>query len=168
MAEDAFMWLVGGKPAVEGETTDDKMKANKAFELTSYSFGGYNQQNIGSGTSGAGAGKGEYNQLSITKDVDRASMTLFQNMLSGAHFEKAFVLIRRAGGDQINFLEINMLKVFVANIDWSGSGGMLNESVVFGAGSIETKYTPQKADGKADTPVAALWSKITNTPEFKV
>lgn len=168
MAEDAFMWIKGGKPAVEGETSDDKMKAKKAFELQSYSFGGYNQQDIGSGTHGAGQGKGEYGQLAITKTVDKASMTLFQNMLSGAHFDEAFVLIRRAGGDQINFLEINMKKVFVANIDWSGGAGMLSESIVFGAGSIETKYTPQKADGKPDTPISALWSKITNLPEFKV
>jgi len=172
MAEDAFMWIdAGAKPDIDGETTDDDMKKKKAFELTSWSIGAFNHQTIGSGTHGAGAGKGEYQDFVVTKVVDKASMALMQHALAGTHLKEVNVLVRRAGGTdqkQISWVEIKMLKVFVSSINFSGGAGMITESVSFGCGAIELKYVPQKADGGPDTPIPVIWSKVTNKPELKI
>ena len=169
--EDAFGWVVGATPAVVGETTDDDMKANKAFELTSWNIGAFNGQTIGSATHGAGAGKGEYSALSCTTNVDGASMTLFQHALLGTHMPEMHVLVRRAGGadqKQIPWIQIKMLKVFISDINFSGGGGMISVAVSFNCGAMEIKYIPQLESGAPGTPVPAVWSKVTNKNELKV
>ncbi len=172
MADDQFMWIdAGSKPDIEGETTDGEMSANKAFELISLDFGAHNPQSIGSGTHGAGAGKGEYTHVAISKNVDKASFALAQHALAGTHLKEANILIRRAGGTdkkQVNWIEIKMLKVFVSSININSGGGMISESVMFNCGAVEWKYYPQKKDGTAGTPVPTVWSAITNKPELKV
>ena len=170
--EDGFMWITAGaKPDIHGETTDDDMKANKAFELTSWNIGAFNGQTIGSATHGAGAGKGEYSAFSCTKGVDSASMALFQHALAGTHLTEANVLIRRSGGTdqkQIPWIQLKMLKVYISDISFSGGGGMISEAVSFNCGAMEIKYVPQDDKGAPGTPIPAVWSKITNKPELKV
>ena len=173
MAGDVFIWIdTGGpKPDVHGETTDDDMKKNNAFEVLSWSFGAFNAQTIGSATHGAGAGKGEYTELVINKNVDKASTPILQHTLAGTHFKQLNMLVRRSGGTdqkQVNWMEIVMQKVYVSNYSVSGSGTDISEGVSFASGAVEIKYYPQKADGSADKPIPAQWSKITNKPELKV
>lgn len=172
MAEDVFMWIdAGAKPDIHGETTDDDMKGNNAFELLSWNIGALNMQSIGSAAHGAGVQKGEYTPFSVVKNVDAASMPLMQHSLAGTHLKEANVLIRRAGGTekkQVKWMEIKMQKVFISDISFQGGGGSVSEAVTFNCGAIEMKYYPQKGDGTADKPLPAVWSKITNKPELKV
>src|SRR5215472_4698254 len=104
MAFDAFMWLKGGKPEAHGETTDDKMKENKAFEIYSFSFGASNPVSIGSQSSGAGAGKVSISSFNIMKKMDSASPALFKNCCEGEHFTTAHVVLRKAGGTALQYL----------------------------------------------------------------
>ena len=166
MAYDAFMWLVGGSPAVAGESTDKTFSANKAFQIYSFSFGASNPVNIGSAGAGAGAGKVSISSFNIMKQFDSASPGLFLNCAAGAHFTEAHVALRKAGGTALVYLQYDFFEVFVESVQTSGSTGgddTPTESVAFAFAKMDMKYTPQTTTGAAGTPIPASWNLTTNT-----
>lgn len=168
MAYDAFMWLKGGEPEAKGETTDKEMSKNNAFEIFSFSWGASNPVNIGSASSGYGAGKVSISSFNIMKKSDSASPILFLNCCKGKHFTSGHVVLRKAGGEAIPYLEYDFDEVFVESIQWSGSSGgddVPTESVSFAFGKVDIKYTPQSAKGTKATPIPASWDVRTNTKD---
>lgn len=168
MAYDAFMWLEGGAPESKGETTDHAYAAKHAFEIFSFSLGLSNPVTLGSQSGGAGAGKVIFSSFSIMKKTDSASPTMMLNCAKGQHFTAAHVVLRKAGGDALEYLTYDFKEVFVESIQWSGSSGGDDapaESVSFAYGSIDLKYTPQKGKGEKGTTIPASWSILTNKSE---
>jgi type VI secretion system secreted protein Hcp len=160
MAFDCFMWLKGGTPPVEGETTDKTYKDKKAFEVFSFSVGASNPVTIGSGTEGSGGGKVSISSFSIMKKSDKASPNLFTNCCKGSHFDEGHVVLRKAGGEAVEYLKFDFEEVFVESIQWSGSSGgddTPTESVSFAFGKIAMEYTPQSAKGQKGTPIPSNW-----------
>ena len=93
MAIDTFIWFVqqSGMQAPVGETQDAAFKAggagldgdpNPAFELKDWSFKVSNKSTIGSATGGAGGGKAEFGEFTVSKLVDSASTDFFRNCRS--------------------------------------------------------------------------------------
>ncbi len=66
------------------------------FELDEYSFDIEQVLNIGSQSSGVGAGKVKFNAFSITRKIDRASPTLFDMACSGTAFKQVSSRCARA------------------------------------------------------------------------
>jgi len=166
MAYDAFMWLKGGSPEAKGETTDATFSKNNAFEIHSFSWGASNPVNIGSASGGAGAGKVSISSFNIMKKTDSASPALFLNCCKGQHFTEAHVVLRKAGGDALEYLNYDFTEVFVESIQWSGSSGgddTPTESVSFAFGKVDLKYTPQKGKGEKGTAIPATWDIRANT-----
>ena len=165
MAYDAFMWFTGGQPTPKGESTDDTYKAKGAFEIYSFSWGASNPVTIGSGTTGAGAGKVSISSFNVMKRMDKASPVLFLACCKGAHYDKADVVLRKAGGTAVAYLTYTFTEVFVESIQWSGSSGgddTPTESISFAFGKCEMKYTPQDDKGNPGTAVPATWDLRTN------
>jgi len=89
MAADNFLWFPdpakGGLLAAanakasqpEGETTDKWFKDMKALEVSNVSFGLGQAQTAGSSSTGAGAGKAKFEEFSLDKGVDLASVPLY-------------------------------------------------------------------------------------------
>lgn len=168
MAYDAFMWLEGpnsGKP-VEGETQDKTMSAKKAFEIYSFSFGASNPVTIGSTAGGAGGGKVSISSFNIMKKTDSASPGLFLNCCMGSHFDKAEVVLRKAGGQAVEYIKYHFGTVFVESVQWSGSSGgddTPTESVSFAFGQFTLEYLPQTAKGSGGSkPMTADWDMVKN------
>jgi len=164
MAYDAFMWLEG-EPKAEGETQDKVYKDKKAFELYSFSWGASNPTTIGSASEGAGGGKVSISSFNIMKKTDKASPVLFYACCSGGHYDKAHVVLRKAGGEQIEYLQYDFEEVYVESVQWSGSAGgddTPSESVSFAFGKCEIKYTPQTVKGQKATPIPASWDLRLN------
>jgi type VI secretion system secreted protein Hcp len=167
MAFDAFMWFEGGTPPIEGETTDDVFKANKAFELYSFSLGASNPVTVGSAGGGMGAGKVSLSSLNVMKKTDNASPTLFNASCRGTHYPKAHVVLRKAGGKQTNYIQFDFVEVMIESIQWSGSSGgddSPSESASFAYGTLTLSYWPQKPDGTQGTMNSFSWDQLTNTP----
>jgi type VI secretion system secreted protein Hcp len=167
VAYDAFLWFTGGTPPCEGETTDETYKDKKAIEILSFSLGAFNPVNIGSTSGGAGAGKVDFSGVSIMKNTDKSSISLFANMCAGTHFTDATIALRRAGtagksGDL--FLQFTFKMVFISNMQWSGGGGqdLCAESLNFDFGSIKIEYFKQDAAGKQAKAGEVMWSRIKN------
>jgi type VI secretion system Hcp family effector len=148
-AVDAFIWFEG----VQGPVEEPAHKG--AFEIKDFSFvgdptGGCGMScratNIGSASSGAGAGKVKFNEFTITKATDKASPSFFKHaQMTGQHFPKVKIEMRKAGGgERGQFMDYTFTNVFPTKINWSGPGDEgPEESITFVYGSMTLHYAKQ-------------------------
>jgi len=179
MAADNFLWfpeaakgglLVGKATKPEGETTDAWFGKKLAMEVSSISFGVSQAETSGSGSTGAGAGKVKFDEFSIEKNVDLASVPLYNACTAGAHYPSVMLAIRKAGGSNLLYLQYIFRMVFVTNIGWSGGDGEAapKETIKFKFGGMGIQYIQQNADGTQGTKMAGLWSTAANKPTLDV
>jgi type VI secretion system secreted protein Hcp len=181
MAADNFIWFPeaakggnlsdkGAKP--EGESSDNWMgsKTLKALECLSVTFGVSQAETTGSAASGSGAGKAKFEEFTIEKYVDLASVPLYNACTAGAHFPTVMLANRKAGGSQLLYLQYAFRMVFVTSINWSGGGGeeAPKETIKFKFGAMGIQYIRQKSDGQAGIPIEARWSTAVNKPVLTV
>jgi len=155
---DYFLKIDG----VDGESTDDKHKAE--IELESFSFGGTNAGSFSSG-GGGGTGKVVLNDFHFVKKVDKASAKLFTSCATGEHLKKATLVCRKAGKDQQEFLTIVLSPILVSSYQTGGSAGsdvIPMDQVALNYGKIEFKYKEQKPDGSLGGEVVGGWDVTTN------
>jgi type VI secretion system secreted protein Hcp len=128
-------------PDIPGESTDS-VYAGKV-DVLSWSWGVSNSGSAHAG-GGGGAGKANFQNLSLTKYVDKASPQLMLRCANGAHIPKATLIVRKAGTPPIEFLKIELTEVLVASVSTGGSGGedRLTENVVFDFAQLSLTYTP--------------------------
>jgi type VI secretion system secreted protein Hcp len=166
MAWDAFLKLGDGSKA-KGESTD--AKHTNEIELTAFSFSISNPSTVGSATTGSGGGKASFSTFNVVKRTDKASAVLLQMCASGDHFDKAQVVLRKAGGkNPLEYLIYTFEQVYVDGIQWqgtTGSGDTPAESVSFSFATVHAKYVPQKPDGTGDSPVEGGWDLVQNQPK---
>jgi type VI secretion system secreted protein Hcp len=179
MAADNFLWfpapatgglLVGKATQPEGETSDNWFSKKKALEVLSFSFGVTQAETSGSAASGAGAGKAKFEEFSVEKAVDLASVPLYNACTAGAHFPSVMLAIRKAGGSNLLYLQYIFRMVFVTGINWSGGGGeeAPKETIKFKFGAMGIQYIQQTAGGGEGTKIQGLWSTTSNKPSLDV
>jgi len=172
---DAFCYFPS-EPKIKGETQDKDYgpKGKKAFEIISFEIGAENNINIGSISSGGGAGKATFKELTITKKTDTSSTELFRQLVSGNHFKDMTIDLRRSGGTSkgsgLVFLKFEFKLVMLQDISWSGSDGddICEETIVLQYGAMKVTYTAQKADGGKGDESDAEWSRVLNQANFAV
>ena len=167
---DAFLKLDG----IKGESADHKHKGE--IDVMSFSWGAA-QTGVQATGGGGGAGKVHFQDFHITKKTDASSPLLMLNCADGAHIKEASFVIRKAGGEQLEYLKIKLTDVLISSYKPSGSEGILigllqpaaqggnksgdeipMEQVTLNFAKIEFTYQPQGADGKAQGgPVMAGW-----------
>ena len=135
---------------------DDKFK--DCIEILSYSLGVSNSGSGGVG-SGSGVSRAHFNDISITKYVDRSSPNFFICCANGAHSDKAMLHVRKAGEKPQEYLTITMEEVFISSYNHAGSDDSLlpTENVTLNFSKIEFKYSPQKKDGSLDAANPKGW-----------
>jgi type VI secretion system secreted protein Hcp len=190
MALDSFLQFNhGGNPGaqtINGETQDIEMgKLNpRPFDIQSWTFGASQQVNVGSSSSGIGAGKVEFQPFKITKQVDTASPFFFQTCAQGGHYEQCSLFVRKGGGTAnrtgIIYLRFDFKMVFVTQIGWSHDDTAPKEEVTFEYGALRVTYTPQEKTGAPRRAISKqpsgdpggvnpqAWSKLLNSTEFEV
>jgi type VI secretion system secreted protein Hcp len=86
---------------------------------------------------GGGAGKVSVHDISITKKVDKSSPTFFRACVSGAHYKKVTITMRKAGGKQ--FIKYTMSDVIISSYQLipSSGGGAPQESATLHFAKIE-------------------------------
>ena len=178
MAIDTFIWFdhTGAAAALEvvGETQDDRFKkggsgpagAFGAFEIKDWSFDVQNKTTIGSATGGAGGGKAEFAEFTITKAVDTASPAFFKNCVAGAHYKEVVLACRKAGADPTSagkeYLTYTFSTVFTTKVAWKHGDDGPAEDITFVYGQLKIEYLPQDKTGKLANPKIAGWSVLTN------
>jgi len=179
MAADNYLWfpsaatggLLQGKAAQpEGESSDDWFAKKKAVQINSFGFGVAQAETSGSATTGASAGKAKFEEFTIDKDVDNASCPLFGACVVGAHYPSIMLVIRKAGGGNLLYLQYIFRQVFVTGINWSGGSGEENpkESIKFKFGAMGIQYIQQLPTGGEGTKMIGSWSTVSNQPTLDI
>ena len=142
-----------------------KNNAGKVFEVEDYSFDIEQTLNIGSQSTGAGAGKVSFNPFSITRKIDKSSPDFFKNACSGTAFKQVSLGLRKSAGDDTAgkfFLRFDFKLVAVKTISWAHGDESPTETITFEYGGLQVKYTPQLADGSFGDLMHAGWNRVKN------
>jgi type VI secretion system secreted protein Hcp len=153
MAVDMFIKIDG----IKGESRDKVHKDE--VSVLAWSFGA-SQSGSTHLSAGGGSGKVNFQDISFTKHVDKSSTSLLAHCANGKHIKEALLTVRKAGGSPVEYLKIKLTDILVSAYSTGGSGGedLLTENVTLNFAAIEYTYTPQKADGSADTSVVTKWN----------
>jgi type VI secretion system secreted protein Hcp len=159
MAMDMFLKM----EPIKGESRDKEASKVGTIDVLAWSWGMSNSGTAHMGT-GAGAGKVNVQDLSLTKYIDSASPSLQLACCNGKHFDEATITVRKAGETPLIYLVIKMTEVMVTSVSTGGSGGedRLTENVTLNFSKVEVTYTPQDAKGKAGDPIPFGWNIAEN------
>ena len=89
------------------------------------------------GTGGSGAGKADLADLSIMKDMDKASAPIFKALLSGTHIKTGVLSAVKTGAGGKPFLKISFEELFITSQQISASSEVPSESVSFSYNKIK-------------------------------
>jgi type VI secretion system secreted protein Hcp len=144
--QEMFLKLEG----IDGESRDQTHKDE--IDVLAWSWGMSQSGSFHVG-GGGGAGKANFQDISITKYIDKATPDLMLYTSNGDHIRDATLTVRKAGGEPVEYLVIEMKKVLVTSVSTGGSGGedRLTENVVLNFAEVKVKYTEQKDDGSTQT-----------------
>jgi type VI secretion system secreted protein Hcp len=143
----------------------------QVFEVSDYSFDIEQALNIGSQSSGVGAGKVTFNPFSITRKIDVASPKLFDMACAGTAFKQVILALRKSTGANVTagnaasgqvFLRFDFKLVAVKTISWSHDDESPNETVTFEYGGMLIRYCQQKPDGTFEAVTPGGWNRINN------
>jgi type VI secretion system secreted protein Hcp len=158
MAVDMFLKL----DKIEGESRDSAH--GKEIDILAWSWGASNSGSAHVG-GGAGAGKANFQDISLTKYIDKATATLFDHVAHGTHIDSAILTVRKAGGTPLEYVIITMKECIITSVSTGGSGGedRLTENITINFAEVALDYQPQDAKGaKQGGPVKFKYNIATN------
>jgi len=147
---------------IEGEATSDGHK--NEIDVLSWSWGVTQPGSAGYAGAGAGVGRAQFQDLTISKYLDKASPKLMQTCAAGEHKPTVVLTCRRAGGSQQDYLELKLSTVILSNYHVSGGGGesMPIESLTINYAKIEFSYWGQDEKGSKTGVTKAGWDISAN------
>jgi type VI secretion system secreted protein Hcp len=149
---------------LKGESKDKTHKDK--IDVLAWSWG---MSNSGTAHVGGGAGAGKVNvqDLSFTKYVDKSSTSLALACCKGTHYDKATLIVRKAGGTPLEYITITMSEVMITGLSTGGSGSedRLTENVILNFAKVKVEYKEQDDKGAGSKTPDLVWDIAGNTPE---
>jgi len=153
MAVDMFL-LFNSKSSIKGETQDKTYSTKDGIDVLAWSWGMSQSGSFHVGA-GGGAGKAHFQDISLTKWVDKSTPNLMLCCATGKHIDDATIIVRKAGDKQLDYIKIKMEEVMVTSVSTGGSGGedRLTENVTLNFAKVTYSYFPQKKTGEVDAAI---------------
>ncbi|MDK3026259.1 Hcp family type VI secretion system effector [Cupriavidus taiwanensis] len=151
MAQDIFLKING----IDGESQDSSHK--NEIEVLAWDWSIEQQSTMHAG-SGGGAGKATVSDLSFEHFIDRASPNLMKYCLTGKHINEAVLVVRKAGGNPLEYLKLTMTDVIVTRVSPKGSVEdevRMREKVALSFSRVKQEYVVQNAQGGSGGAVTA-------------
>jgi type VI secretion system secreted protein Hcp len=160
MAVDMFMEM-GEK--IKGETQDKEFKGKGGIDVLAWSWG-MSQSGSFHGGGGGGAGKANFQDLSFTKYVDKATPAMMIALAKGSHIDSCKLTCRKAGEGAQKYIEVTMKKCMVTAVSTGGSGGedKLTENVTLNFSEVSFEYFMQDAKGSTASGGKLAWNIAEN------
>lgn len=157
MAVDMFI-KVGD---LKGESKDASHKAE--IDVLAWSWGVSNSGSAHTG-GGAGAGKANVQDLSLTKYIDLSSPDLLLACCNGKHFPEATLTVRKAGETPLEYLKIKLTEVLITSVSTGGSGGedRLTENITLNFAKVNVDYMEQTEKGAVGGKPKMGWDIAAN------
>jgi type VI secretion system secreted protein Hcp len=133
----------GNAPSVIGTINVDGVhKPDEASEILAFSGGLSNSGTLG-GSTGGGAGKANFQDISVSKYVDSSSPKLYMLGAEGTHIKTVTIVVFRKGTKDPE-LTYTLEESLVSSIS-QGAGGASEPmaNVTFNFGRIKIKFTPE-------------------------
>ncbi|UTH47143.1 type VI secretion system tube protein Hcp [Loktanella salsilacus] len=161
MAVDMFLDIEG---EIQGESQDKEHK--DTIDVLAWSWGMSQSGSFHVG-GGGGAGKANFQDLSITKWIDNSSAELMKYCANGDHFPSATLYIRKAGKVPLEYLVIKMGKMMITSVSTGGSGGedRLTENITLNFAEVKVEYKKQKEDGSGEAAKEFPWNIAKNSAD---
>ena len=152
MPFDAFIHIDG----IEGESNDDRHAG--WIEVKNFNLSvGQRVSHTASSAGGAGAERVDFTEFSFAKLLDIASPQLALACANGTHIDKIKVVICRAGGEKVKFMEYRFINCLISAFSTNSINGEFPvDEVAIHFGQIEWHYTRQNRSGGA-----AMGSMVT-------
>ena len=153
MASTDYFLKIEGIP---GESKDDAHPDE--IDILSWAFGGAQAGSFG-GAGGGGSGKVNFQDLSFTKKLDKATPELLLKMADGTHITEAVLVCRKAGTEPLEYLKFTFSDLLVSSYSTGGSGGDVfpHENWSLNFSKYEVEYVEQNEDGSGKSPVKTGW-----------
>jgi type VI secretion system secreted protein Hcp len=149
---------IGGESTVVGHANE--------IDVLAYSTGASNNSSTHTG-GGAGAGKVNFQDLSLTKYVDGTSPLFLLACATGQHFNTAELKGARRSKNGVlqDYLTVKLTNVIVTSISSGGTAGDLKqiENITLNFAKIELTVRKANSDGTLGAPVTISWNIATNT-----
>jgi type VI secretion system secreted protein Hcp len=157
-ATDIFVKAEDGSGVIKGESADAQHKGE--IDALSVQFG----DKTSVSATGAGTGRAQFDEVTITKHADRSSPVLAGMVAGGKSLRTVTIYMRKAGNRPLVFTELALTTAVVTSYTFALSPGsdFGTETVTFHFEKIKMTYTPQKPDGTGDTPVVMTWDVAAN------
>ncbi|KUZ60277.1 Hcp1 family type VI secretion system effector [Burkholderia ubonensis] len=142
MGQDIFLRLAG----INGESRD--VRHGNEIEVITWNWAVSQQSNMHLG-SGGGAGKATVGDMLFEHYIDCASPNLVQYCLLGKHIPEAVLVMRKAGGEPLEYLKITMEGVLIAQVTAASNRNMAmpREEVRLSFARVRQEYVIQNARG---------------------
>lgn len=152
MAMDMFLKLGD----IAGESKDSKHGGE--IDVLAWSWGASNSGSAHTG-GGAGAGKVNVQDLSLTKWIDKATPDIILATCNGKHIPEAKLTVRKAGETPLEYFVITMTEVLISSYSTGGSGGedRLTENVTLNFAKVKIEYKEQTATGGVGATPSVGW-----------
>lgn len=119
--------------------------------------------NTGVASTGAAAGKVEFNPLTVVLPVDFVTPLLLQACAEGTQFANASLIVQAGGtSSPVTTQKYNFKTVVLRSLSLAGSTSGDQQSLTFGYGALQITFTPLNAQGKAQTPSTGGFDITTN------
>jgi Hemolysin-coregulated protein (uncharacterized) len=146
---------------IPGESHDEKHKDEIELE----SWGWRSEQQGGSAVGGgAGVGKVRMQDFWVKMKTNKATAKLGLACWNGKPIPKVVLTCRKPGEEQQEFCKVTLTNSVITSQSISGKEGDTHpaDECSFNFEQIEIEYSPQKEDGKLDSPVTAGWNVKKN------
>jgi|SwirhisoilCB1_FD_contig_41_11906913_length_1866_multi_6_in_0_out_0_1 type VI secretion system secreted protein Hcp len=157
---DVFLKISDG---IDGESLDDKHK--NEIEIDSFSWGVTQSGTAGRTGTGQGAGKASFQDIHFTAKVNKASPKLMLACATGQHLAEATLSVRKAGGQQEDYLKIKLTGILVSSYQEGGSGHgdiVPVDQFSLNFAKTEVTYKQQTEKGSVGSPVVTGYDLSAN------
>lgn len=158
MAVDIYLKLDSINGESKGKDHVDEI------DVLSWSWGMSNSGTAHLG-SGAGAGKVNVQDMSVTKYVDAASCDLMKVCCNGKHLATGKLTVRKVGGDTpVDYTTVDLEEVLIAAVTTGGIGSddRMTENVTLNFRKFNIKYKKQADDGSSEDKGDTTWDIALN------
>jgi len=96
--------------------------------------------------------KVEVKEINIDKSCDKASVTLYQNCVTGKHIKNGTITCRKNDGEQkVEYLIVKLTDIMVARVEFQGDGDAqaLKETIQLSFAEFRMDYKVQNDAGSA-------------------